>query len=347
MRLAGKAAGKGIRYFKNAIETQRLKERKMRETKVLLLGWDFVPAGQEEPGQTNGCFAMAKALGGRVDLSMILPATDPDFTLYNVALTGLNNVDLPAIEPVGPKKNIQPFAQGAHIRQQIPLYGAPIHPVGQQASTQAEQIGQAASAGTLQQQGEQKEDMVVAVRQNIFDPGRLGQVALDAQIIQYARWATRLAAHRQFHVIYAYDWRTFLAGSELKLVSEKPLVLQVDSLNEEHGHAANQAWKYQLQVQALQKADCIIAATEELAAILVEKYDVSPDVVFALERKKSRPAGQTIALSEGNPAGLPATSSVKGGAQSAVQASAAKADPEEKRERAADRIRDILLQVVA
>jgi glycogen synthase len=316
----------------------------MRDTKVLLLGWDLMPAGKEEVGQANGCFAMAKALGGRVDLSMILPAADPDFVLQNVTLTGLNNLDLPAIEPAESQKDIQPFAQGPHIRQQIPLYGAPDQPVNLPASSQAQQVGQAASAGMLQQEGGQKERKGAIEHLNIFDPDHLSQVSLDAQIIQYARWATRVAAHHQFQVIYAYDWRTFLAGSELKLISEKPLVLQVHSLKEEHN---SQGWMQQLEMQALQKADCIIAATDELAATMKEKYSISPEVIYSLERKKSRPSAESGPACEENAKGLHKNGLGKDRQPGTMQGLAKKADQEENRERAADRIREILMQVVA
>lgn len=319
----------------------------MSDTKVLLLGWDLMPVGNKEVDQANGCFAIAKALGGRVDLSMVLPAADPDFILQNVTLTGLNNVDLPSIEPAAPKKEIQPFAQEPYIRQQIPLYGAPVHPVSAPALAQAAQVGEAASAGMLQKDWGVKDHLAVTENGNLFDPGHLGQVALEAQIIQYARWATRLAAHRQFQVVYAYDWRTFLAGSELKLVCEKPLVLQVHSLNEVGVDPNTQGWMHQIEIQALQKADRVIAATDELAAIIAEKYFVSPALIHSLEEKDGGSAIKPAALSEEDAADLNKGALVKDMKNSPKQILAKKAEQEQTWARAADRIRDILLQVVA
>lgn len=319
----------------------------MIDTKVLLLGWDLTPARKEEADLANGCFDMAKALGGRLDLSMILPAVDPDFILQNVTLTGLNHMGRPAIEAAAPEKGIQPFAQGHPIRQQIPLYGAPVHPVSVQALAQAEQAGQAASAGMLQKELGIKENQGEAKNQNLFDPGNLGQAALDAQIIQYARWATRLAAHRQFEVIYAYDWRTFLAGSELKLVSEKPLVLQVHSLNEKGNDPDTQGWMHQIEMQALQKADCVIATTDELAAIIAAKYAVAPALIHSLETNRTASGSKTNPCSKEIPAGLNTSNSGKDFKDRPKQMPAKKTEQEENLARAADRIRDILLQVVA
>jgi glycogen synthase len=327
---------------------QQLMINNMSDTKVLLLGWEFMPARQEELDQSNGCYTMAKALGDRVDLSMILPVADPEVILQNVTLTGLNNVDLPAIEPAGPKKDVQPFAEGPHIRQQIPLYGAPDQPASQRPLAWAEQAGQAASAGILQG-GHGDKNMKEAVENlNIFGQEGLHQAGLDVQIIQYARWATRLAAHREFDVIYAYDWRTFLAGSELKLVSEKPLVLQVHSLSQDRDNSDSQGWMYQIELQALQKADCIIAATDHLAGILAQNYHVSPDLINSLEGKKASAApAEAVSSEELAPKGLNETGAVVGIKPAKNELAAKPAGQERKRAKAADKIRDILLQVAA
>jgi hypothetical protein len=344
----------------------------MSDMKVLLLGWDLMPSLQDEQDQKNGCYAVAKALGGQVDLSMILPVADPDFILQNVTLTGLNNIDLPAIEPSGPKKEIQPFAEGQHIRQDIPLYGAPIHPASREVSAWVEQAGQAASAGVLQiNQGTRNVSEVMGT-QNIFDQGILNQVTLDSQIIQYARWATRLAAHRHFDVIYAYDWRTYLAGSELKLVCEKPLVLQVQSLTQSRNNPDSQGWMYQVELQALQKADCIIAATDDLAATIAEKYHISPAIIKSLEGHRNGNATEKRpAATDEIPGGFGENSLGNGVKDSISEVLAIKANknesPEkdlegsleaksekhlseildESRQKAAEKIRDILLQVAA
>ena len=40
---------------------------------------------------------------------------------------------------------------------------------------------------------------------------------LNYSVIQYARYAARLAAAKEFDVIYCHDWMTFQAGIEIKL----------------------------------------------------------------------------------------------------------------------------------
>ena len=323
----------------------------MNEMKVLLLGWEFLPAVQEENGQITACYTMAKALGDRVDLSMILPVADPDFILQNVTLAGLNNIDLPALEPTGPNKGIIPFAQEDYIRPDIPLYGAPIQST-QQETSRAQQPGQAASAGILRRNQDTSHLKGEVENPNFFNQKGLDQISLDAQIIQYARWATRLAAHRQFDVIYAYDWQTFLAGSELKLVSQKPLVLQVHSLSQDRKGPNSQGWMYQMEMQALQKADCIIAASDKLAALIEEKYHISPDIINSLGGKKSGIiAGESISSPGVLPAAgvpVPETSNKAGQEKDGQEKEIPlKEEYKENGGKTADRIRDILQQVAA
>lgn len=268
----------------------------MSEIKVLLLGWELLPAVKDGNRQQTPCYTMAKALGDQVDLSLILPVADQDLLLQNVTLSSLNKVDLMTIAPSGPRKDIQPFAQGEYIRTEIPLYGAPLHPESQYGLSGAEP-GQAASAGFLQRLQEGSQVTGGLENQNFFSQQHSGQVSLDTQIIQYARWATRWAAHQQFNVIYAFDWQTFLAGNELKLVSEKPLALQVQSLSQDREGPDSHGWMYQVEMQALQRADCIIAASDNLASILEDKYHISAGIINSLEENKvgAAPEGEDLA----------------------------------------------------
>lgn len=274
--------------------------------RVLLLGWEFMPENKEAAEVQGDFLSLTQALGKQMDLSMILPVADPRLVLQNVTLTGLNTIDLPSLAPVSPKKTVQPFEQGAHIRQAIPLYGAPVHPSGIYPTGQAEQSGQAAAAGMLKQSLGQQHLSDKFKSQNIFGEQEGGESGLADQVIQYARWATRLAVHQQFDVIYAYDWRTFLAGMELKLISDKPLVLQIDSLSVQHPETSQQGWMYQVEVQALQKADCIITPTDDLSGVLQKQYQIPSGLISSLEEKNQGWPSEVQVLQGFSPvAGLP------------------------------------------
>ena len=90
---------------------------------VLLLGWEFPPVINGEVG--TACYGITKALSNRVNLSLILPKSDPEFILKNVDLTGLNNINLKSIQTPVTKPEFNAFAETRTMQEEIPLYGAP------------------------------------------------------------------------------------------------------------------------------------------------------------------------------------------------------------------------------
>ncbi|RPD50408.1 hypothetical protein DNI29_06345 [Hymenobacter sediminis] len=95
---------------------------------------------------------------------------------------------------------------------------------------------------------------------------------LNFQVIQYARFATRRALLEDFGVIYAVDWPTWLAALEIRQQTGRPLVLHVLSLAQERATPADRGWALELERLALRRADVVLAATEELAQLLLSRY---------------------------------------------------------------------------
>jgi len=91
---------------------------------------------------------------------------------------------------------------------------------------------------------------------------------LNFQVIQYARFAVPVAlAEADFAAIYAPAWPTWLAAQELRQRTGRPLVLHVATLAANSGESVATAtgWMADLQRQALQRADLILAETPALA----------------------------------------------------------------------------------
>ena len=105
----------------------------------------------------------------------------------------------------------------------------------------------------------------------------------NSQVIHYARYASRLSSQKHYDVIYAYDWMTFLAGIELKLVSGKPLVLHMQSLSYERGGPDAKGWVYEVEKQAMEKADFIIAVNDHIAEVIISEYGIAADKIKALK----------------------------------------------------------------
>lgn len=115
---------------------------------------------------------------------------------------------------------------------------------------------------------------------------------LNFQVIQYARFATRWASGRQFAVIYAVDWPTWLAAMEIRQLTGWPLVLHVHSLAQERSTAAETGWAVALERLALRRADLVLASTAEVAGLLTERYQLPP------ERLQTIAVGNTAAINE-------------------------------------------------
>ncbi|WBA43810.1 glycosyltransferase family 4 protein [Hymenobacter canadensis] len=105
---------------------------------------------------------------------------------------------------------------------------------------------------------------------------------LNFRVIQYARFATRLAASQEFAVIYAADWQAWLAGMELRQLTGKPLVLHLHSLAQDRDTAADRGWVLELERLALRRADLVLAASSALALRVLELHDLPPQRVRRL-----------------------------------------------------------------
>ncbi|OWP63195.1 hypothetical protein CDA63_10080 [Hymenobacter amundsenii] len=100
---------------------------------------------------------------------------------------------------------------------------------------------------------------------------------LNFQVIQYARFATRRALQEDFAVIYAVDWPTWLAGMEIRQLTGRPLVLHVHELAQERGAEGASGWSLALERLALRRADLVLAASDDVARLLLERYQLSPE----------------------------------------------------------------------
>jgi glycogen synthase len=270
----------------------------MKKLNVLLLGWEFPPVINGEVG--NSCFNIAKSLANRVNLSLILPKSDPDFILKNVELTGLNNIDLSATDRPIPKAEYSSFGETETQPSEIPLYGAPT-PTQVRAEPERYQQpmpGETASVGYFASPPESKTISQEVEELYVFGHKDLNLVDYNSQVIHYARYASRLAAQKEYEVIYAYDWMTFLAGIELKLVSGKPLVLHMHSLSFQRGGPDSKGWVYELEKLSLEKADAIIAVNDRIAEIIAADYGIPASRITSLKinkkAKRQEPAAEQI-----------------------------------------------------
>jgi len=256
----------------------------MHKLNVLLLGWEFLPAMPLKP--ETGCYHLAQALAKRVNLTVLVPQAGLDFPLPQGELTGLDQVNLAEIPALPPASRPLPYAGEAYIRTDIPLYGAAEPHRHAEKPTFPESSPEISYAPiTRRQEPEKKEESVP-----LFAYQNFQELGLATQVIEYARYTSRWAAHRSFDIIYAFHHKTFLAATELKLVSGKKLILQVDGCNQEPRPSSSKGWMYELEKQALQQADYILTDTEQTAQTLVQKFNLSPAILAPLEESTENPS---------------------------------------------------------
>ncbi|QMU28198.1 glycosyltransferase family 4 protein [Adhaeribacter radiodurans] len=278
----------------------------MSKLNVLLLGWEFSTAIREE--QETSCYYIAKALSQRVDLSVLLPHTDPNFILNNAELTGLDQLDLQGIQTSSTKPRPLPFANEPYIKNNIPLYGTSNYVTPPEGYVRPEAFKRISTSGTGSQSNSSKIQEKNTGPANIFGYKEFDALSLDAQVIEYARYTSRWALQRNFDIIYAYNYRTFLAGTELKLLTGKKLILQVDSLSYEHCQPDSKGWMYELEKQAFRKCDYILTSTGDMAVTLVKDYGISPAKLESIEIEKNQLLKSLHATGEQQPANLKSAS---------------------------------------
>ncbi len=140
-----------------------------------------------------------------------------------------------------------------------------------------------------------------------------GETLLD-EVKRYAFKARYIARQGNFDVIHAHDWLSFLAGIEAKKISGKPLILHVHATEFDRtgGQGVNQS-VYDIEKNAMEKADEIIAVSQFTKNKIVLHYGINPDKVEVVHNgidvvsykelpqhlKGLRAAGNKIVLSLG------------------------------------------------
>lgn len=145
------------------------------------------------------------------------------------------------------------------------------------------------------------DDALAVLRNEADAPGDL-----NFRVIQYARFATPLAAGKQFEVIYATDWPTWLAALEIRQRTGRPLVLHLHSLAQDRASADDRGWIQALERLALRRADVVLVNSEELChrvravyKLPLRRMRVQPDATDAAE--VARVVQATLAELAGSP----------------------------------------------
>ncbi len=240
--------------------------------KVLMLGWEFPPV--INGGLGVACLGLSKALSEFVELTVILPKSDPHFIVENVELIGLNNIDLKKILKASKESfttQYDTFAETSYVDIDIDPYLHISETIGQETNRHTESTTKSTTIADVE-----TEDLMIEKFLHVFRDGELYGQDVIQKVIYYSKYVLRLAAEKDFDIIYAHDWMTFLAGLELKARMNKPLVLHVHALDYDRGGPESKGWIFDLEKYAMENADLILPVSEYTASVIANHYHIDP-----------------------------------------------------------------------
>jgi glycogen(starch) synthase len=249
--------------------------------KVLMLGWEFPPI--INGGLGVACLGIAKSLSNYVDLTVILPKTDPEFVVDNVKLIGLNNIELKTLlrnDKVEKSSSIEKtsyesFADVEYVNINFDPY---YHTFSRDAWT--EQEHRVVEHEVLEEERLTKEALVIEEFLASFGKGDIYGKDVIQKVKLFARYVLKMVADKDFDIVYAHDWMTFLAGIELKFKTGKPLALHVHALDFDRGGPDCRGWIFDLEKYAMEHADVIIPVSHYTGDIIAGHYQIDKRKIY-------------------------------------------------------------------
>jgi len=98
--------------------------------------------------------------------------------------------------------------------------------------------------------------------------------------LSFADKAEKISKKYHFDIIHAHDWMTSLAGIRIKETTKKPLVMHIHSteLDRTGGNSPNRV-VFEIERNAVKKADKIISVSEFTKKTLIDKYEAEPEKI--------------------------------------------------------------------
>lgn len=268
------------------------------KSKVLMLGWEFPPI--INGGLGVACLGIAKSLSKYVDLSVILPKTDPGFIVENVSLIGMNNIDLKTLlenERIHEEKTQTTERKSTTVRTAYDTFSdtnyikVNFDPYYNTSSTETEEhrekhthVNESTSTqdSTLTKEEKRiiREELIIEEILSAFHHGDLYGKDVIQKVILFSKYVLKIVHDKEFDIIYAHDWMTFLAGIEVKFRTGKPLALHVHALDYDRGGPDSRGWIYDLEKYAMQHADVIIPVSKYTGDIIEGHYGIERNKIF-------------------------------------------------------------------
>ncbi len=238
-----------------------------------MLGWEDQPI--LNGGVGKACFHLAEALAKQVELTMMVPQADHWALDQHAEVVGLDALNLAEVKQAPIPQTYERFATTHRVPAALFPYEDAIQAFESfQEEESLETSDTAFPAGSAPEAAQTAAaDHPVGQPQINVAPTTRG--TLNYEVIQFSRYVARLASHKEFDVVYAHDWMTFLAGMEIKIQRKVPLVIHVHSLSFDRQVGEPLGWIYELEARAMREADLILAVSDRTARMIVKRYGVS------------------------------------------------------------------------
>lgn len=99
---------------------------------------------------------------------------------------------------------------------------------------------------------------------------------LISESVRYGKAAGIIAGECRFDMIHAHDWLTVFAGIEAKMVSNRPLILHIHSLEFDRSGENIHQDIYDIERGGMEAADHVIAVSHYSKRAIVERYAIDP-----------------------------------------------------------------------
>ena len=231
--------------------------------RVLMLGWEFPPriAG----GLGVACYGLVKGLTHHgVKVTFVMPHRSGQEPSNTYRLLGASEIEIPA-----------DITLTATFWKQVRFYGVETYlgPYLEQLERPTltfhavpESISETTGGGS-------------SIR--LFFSGKYGVDLLD-EVYRYAYAVSFLAQQEEFDIIHAHDWLTYLGGIALKQLTGKPLVVHIHATEYDRSGENPNPLIRDIEARGFAEADLIIAVSFYTRAIVVEKYGIPPEKVWAI-----------------------------------------------------------------
>ena len=113
--------------------------------------------------------------------------------------------------------------------------------------------------------------------------GKYGANLME-EVARYAQVGGTIAMqHKEFDVIHAHDWRTYLAGIAAKELTGKPLVVHVHATSYDRGDEKHIDTRVlDIETRGMMAADRVVTVSDLTRNIVINKYKIDPSKVVTV-----------------------------------------------------------------